>query len=201
MIPDTVFKRLILAVYASILIIVFAQLLDHGILTLNIPGYTGIAPPREVPTVNLPPGLRQGNWTGDSCVWASLISLLRWQEQPAAADFIKRNYQGGAYTSRLGGQMDLIGMRYAETHAGNTAFLEWAVRTRRGAGIVVRGGRHMVALVHLDKTRAGILDNNSVGKILWRSREDLLAEWRAAGGYAIVPVYTPPAPHVEGDRP
>ena len=40
----------------------------------------------EYPTVNLPISLRQSNWLGNknegSCVHATMISLLRWQESP-----------------------------------------------------------------------------------------------------------------------
>ena len=42
-------------------------------------------PPAEQPSANLPGGLHQRNWTGPlrqgSCVHASLVSHLRWQNQ------------------------------------------------------------------------------------------------------------------------
>jgi len=73
-------------------------------------------------------------------------------------------------------------------------FLEWACRTRRGCGITVMGGAHMVALVHLDDKWAAILDNNNVEKFLWVPRETLIAEWKASYGWAVTPIYTPAAP-------
>ena len=91
-------------------------------------------------------------------------------------------------------QLESAGIRYTQVTNGDVNFLEWACKTRRGCGITVRGGRHMVALVHLDKEWAGILDNNSVDKIKWVPRTALIAEWKASYGWAVVPVYTPSAP-------
>jgi hypothetical protein len=80
------------------------------------------------------------------------------------------------------------------TTSGDVAFLEWACRTRRGCGIAVKGGKHMVALVHLDSQWAAILDNNNVSKFIWVPRKTLLAEWHASHGWAVVPIYSPSAP-------
>ena len=90
--------------------------------------------------------------------------------------------------------MDANGIRYAYVTNGDVNFLEWACSTRRGCGIIVRGGVHMVALVHLDSEWACLLDNNSVSKFIWVPRETLIAEWKASYGWAVTPVYTPAAP-------
>jgi hypothetical protein len=52
----------------------------------------------------------------------------------------------------------------------------------------------MVDLVYLDSKRAGILDNNSVDKIKWLSREAFIADWQKSGGWAFAPVYSPTPP-------
>lgn len=152
----------------------------------------------ERPVVNVPMALRQSNWLGrrgqGSCTWATAISLLRWQGRYRTADWIRKNYGDGEMPDSYTRQLDDAGIRYAQVINGDVNFLEWACKTRRGCGITVRGGRHMVSLVHLDKEWAGILDNNSVEKIIWVPRASLIAEWKASYGWAVVPVYTPSAP-------
>ena len=155
-------------------------------------------PKKERPTVNLPLVLRQRNWLGPqregSCTWASVISLLRWQGRYQVADWIRKNYGDGEWPGDMDAKLSTIGVRFAYVTNGDVKFLEWACRTRRGCGITVMGGAHMVALVHLDNKWAGILDNNSVESIKWVPRETLIAEWKASHGWAIAPVYDPAAP-------
>ena len=153
---------------------------------------------KEMPTVNVPTADRQSNWLGGqgqgSCVWATTISLLRWQGRSRTADWIRRNYGDGEYPEDLAAKFDREGIRYAYVTNGDERFLAWACRTRRGCGITVMGGAHMVALVHLDAEWAAILDNNSVSKFKWVPRVTLIAEWKASHGWAVTPIYTPAAP-------
>jgi hypothetical protein len=155
----------------------------------------------EHPVVNLPAVLRQANWLGNkgqgSCVWASTISLLRWQGRPKTADYIRRMYGDGEYPDSFEQQVNALGIRYAMTTDGDIEFLEWAIRTRRGAAVTVKGGAHMVCLVDLDAQRACLMDNNSPQKYVWVPRESFLAEWRASHGWALTVVYAPcpPLPH------
>lgn len=170
-----------------------------GCATLEKPRET-IAPsasqrPRELPVVNIPQAFRERNWAPyrqGSCVHASTVMLLRWQGHLQLADWWRRTYHSGETWVGLERKLNAAGVRYAQTIRGDVAFLEWAIETRRGAAVVVQAGRHMVCLVHLDKQRAGLLDNNSPARIDWRSREDFLWEWRQAGGWAVTPVYSPP---------
>jgi hypothetical protein len=160
------------------------------------------AAPIEYPTINLPVALRQGNWRGNqgegSCVHASMISLFRWQGRYAMADYWRRTYGNGEWANDLADKMERDGVRFAYTVGQNdVSFLEWACSTRRGCGVTVLGGRHMVALVHLDETRAGILDNNDPQKIIWVPRQTFLAEWLNSNSWAVAIVYgpVPPLPH------
>ena len=153
------------------------------------------APPKERPTVNLPLVLRQQNWAdGGSCTWATMVSLLRWQGRYRSADWVRQHYSGGTWVDSLAEGLDVANVRYAYVANGDVKFLEWACQTRRGCGIAIRGGKHMVALVYLDSKWAALLDNNSVEEYIWVPRETLLAEWRASHGWAITPVYDPAAP-------
>jgi hypothetical protein len=164
------------------------------------PSLDGLRPASvaERPAVNLPFDLRQANWVGaqgeGSCVHATMISLLRWQGRLRTAEHWRRAYGNGEDPGGLAAKFERERIRYAYTADGDEAFLEWACRTRRGCGITVRGGAHMVALVHLDDKWAAILDNNDVSKFNWVPRETLIAEWRASYGWAVAPVYTPAAP-------
>lgn len=156
------------------------------------------APKKERPTVNIPTALRQSNWRGPqgqgSCVHATMISLFRWQYRLKTADYWRRSYGDGEWPEDLAAKFNKEGTRYAYVTNGDVKFLEWACRTRRGCGITVMGGAHMVALVHLDDKWAAILDNNNVGQFIWVPRETLIAEWKASYGWAVTPVYTPAAP-------
>jgi hypothetical protein len=152
----------------------------------------------ERPTVNIPLRLRQSNWIGNgaegSCVHATMIGLMRWQGRSDLASVWRRKYADGEWPAGLVEKFDRERIRYAYTCGGDVRFLEWAVRTRRGCGITVLGGEHMVALVHLDGKWAGLLDCNDVGKVRWVPRERLVAEWKASYGWAVTVVYSPSAP-------
>ena len=152
----------------------------------------------ERPTVNVPLALRQANWLGSyrqgSCVHATMISLFRWQGRLGMAEHWLKAYGDGEDPSGLAAKFAHEGVRYAYVTDGDVHFLEWACRTRRGCGITIKGGAHMVALVHLDTKWAALLDNNDVSKFIWVPRETLIAEWKASYGWAVSPVYTPAAP-------
>ena len=145
------------------------------------------------PVVDLPPSLRTPNWRGGSCVHASTVHLLHWQGEHELAAWWRQNYSGGEYASRLHDRLDAAGLKYAYTVDGDEAFLEWALRTRRGAGIAYFPS-HAVNLVHLDSERAGLLDNNRVNEIVWIPRDEFIANWKSYGGWAWTLVYDPPPP-------
>jgi hypothetical protein len=153
---------------------------------------------KERPVVNIPLALRQSNWRGSqgegSCVHATMISLFRWQGRLNTAERWRKTYGNGEWPGNLAAKFDREGVRYAYVENGDVRFLEWSCRTRRGCGITVMGGAHMVALVHLDEKWAAILDNNNVSKFTWVPRETLIAEWKASYGWAVAPIYTPAAP-------
>ena len=164
----------------------------------DAPGILAPEIEKEHPTVNLPLDLRQGNWRGPrgegSCTWATMVSLLRWQARYRTADWIRQNYGDGEWPDDMAQRLDNAAVRYAYVTNGDVRFLEWACRTRRGCGITIMGGGHMVALIYLDDKWAAILDNNAVEKYIWIPRETLIAEWKASLGWAIAPIYTPAAP-------
>ena len=161
---------------------------------------------RERPIVNVPLALRQVNWmvavqvsrreqqAFGSCTWAATISLLRWQGRYETADWLRQHAGGGENAEKMAHELDQAGIRYAYVTNGDVKFLEWACRTRRGCGIAIEGGEHMVALVHLDDKWAALLDSNAVESFIWVPRARLIAEWQASGGWAVTPIYSPAAP-------
>jgi hypothetical protein len=160
---------------------------------LGVNGTRARSAPSFAPVVDLPPAWRTSNWGGGSCVHASTVHLLHWQGQHELAAWWREAYSGGEYASRLHARLAAAGLRYAYTVDGDEAFLEWALRTRRGAGITYFPN-HAVNLVHLDAERAGLLDNNRVEQIVWIPRAEFLARWKAYGGWAWTLVYDPPPP-------
>jgi ABC-type bacteriocin/lantibiotic exporter with double-glycine peptidase domain len=156
---------------------------------------------RERPTINLPMKSRQRNWVDSqnsgSCVFASMIMLFRWQGRPDLAARWRQIYAGGERWTGLEAKLRDNKVPYASTHGQNdVSFLEWAIRTRRGCIVTVMEGKHMVVLVELTDTQAGILDNNSPEKVQWMPRDQFLKIWFAARSWSCTPMFTPPPPHL-----
>jgi len=153
---------------------------------------------RTLRLIDIPPVWRRQNWTGDrgqgSCVHAALVHLWHWQGRHDLADAWAARYGNGETAEGLAAKLERAGARYAETRSGEVAFLEWAIRTRRGAAVVVQNGAHMVNLVGLDRHHAHILDSNFPERIERRPREEFLRDWKQSGGWAVTPVETPPPP-------
>jgi hypothetical protein len=154
---------------------------------------------KERPVVNPPAAIRQGNWYGDkdegSCVHATMVTLLRWQGRYAMADRWRRTYGNASGPEDLAAKLDREHIRYAYTsEQRDVGFLEWACRTRRGCGVAIQGGQHMIALVHLDAQWAGLLDDNATNHYIWVPRERFIAEWLASDSWAVTPLYAPAAP-------
>jgi hypothetical protein len=152
----------------------------------------------EYPTINLPVFLRQSNWVGNrgqgSCAHATMVSLFRWQNRPCTAEEWRQNHGNGEWAESLAQKFDHEGIRYAYVTNGDVRFLDWACSTRRGCGVSVMGGKHMIALVHFDEKWAGLLDNNDVSTITWVPRDTFVAEWQNSNGWAVTPVYNPAPP-------
>lgn len=192
--------------------LVVAPLLASGPLALAafdtpaIPAVPGVVPPvirpgavRVIHTLaDIPLEWRKQNWLGrrgqGSCVHAAMRHLLHWQGQHDLAEFWARNFGDGEHFAGLAAKLDAAGVVWAGTETADENFLNWAVRTRRGAGVVVNQGSHMVNLVGLDQASAYILDSNEPDHIQQWDRDYFLQDWRRSGGWAVTPVYTPPSP-------
>lgn len=173
------------------------QLICALLILTSIPACSNYSVYYDKPVMNIPPGLRQPNWGRyGSCVHASLIMLLRWQNQNALAS--SWPYSEGEYYTRFCERLDRAGIKYASTfEKKDVSFLEWAVRTRRGCMVDCQNGRHMIILVDLDRTHATLLDNNNVKKFKKVPRDKFLKEWFNAQSWALTVVYAPPPPPIK----
>jgi len=148
--------------------------------------------------VEVPLAWRRKNWIGDrgqgSCVHAALVHLFHWQGRHDLGDWWAAHHGNGETARGLATKLEAAGVRFAQTQSGDERFLEWAIRTRRGAAVVVQNGAHMVNLVGLDRQHAHILDSNSPAAIEKWPREQFMRDWRQSGGWAVTPVGTPAAP-------
>lgn len=156
--------------------------------------------------LELPPELRTKNWGGGSCVHASNVNLLIWQGQDELAAWWRRTYSGGEYNTRLVQRLEAAGLRYAFVNGDRDAdgdgesdgeeFLEWCVRTRRGAGLFYKPS-HSINLVGLDAEYAYLLDNNATsypernGHYERVPRKEFFARWRGYGAFAWTLVLQP----------
>ena len=81
----------------------------------------------ERPQVNLPHELREWNWGGGSCVHASHVMALRWQNQLELAQWWRATFSGEESYHGLTSKMERAGVPYLATHTGDVDFLEWCV--------------------------------------------------------------------------
>jgi hypothetical protein len=160
------------------------------------------APPAETPPVNLPSTLRQRNWTVNdegSCVYASLISHVQWQHKPKLAAYIRKNFGGGEYDTRLRKNLDSLGIPYDYTLRADPRFLDWSSATRRGA-ILWWKPYHCCTFMGWatgsdGRQYATILDNNFPERFEAIERSQFLRLWAGYGGFALT-VLDDPANHI-----
>lgn len=190
-------------------------------------------------TADLPASQHQRNIGGRDgaglCVYTSFWHAALWQavsEVYGFRDWMSR-YDGGSYPEKFEKTLaqycrekGIPVPEYVQHTGGDEEVLRMALKTGRMVCVTYCGvdgpGRygsevigHMVNLVHLDDSRACILDNNFPGTFLWMSRVDFLCRWRGiqadgrafmargrggrtfpiGGGWAIVLLAPPPSPY------
>ncbi|MGE4136426.1 MAG: hypothetical protein AB7E98_12010 [Pirellulales bacterium] len=146
------------------------------------------------PVIDIPLEERQRNPDG-SCVHCSWVTCLNNQRMYALADAWFAKYRHGESAMGLRRKADAEGIRYADTTAGDVAFVEWAIRTRRGCLVNDKPG-HVRTLVGLDPATPGakayVLDNNGPPeRVIEYPRDEWIAMWQRRGGWAATPLYDP----------
>jgi len=181
---------------------------DDVIITLDPPGLPvpeqPACPPNTpcpyefLPPVDLPPEMREPNWGGGSCVHASMVSILRWQQLPELAAWWRKTYIGGETLSGLVSKSDKAGLNFAYTGDGDVNVLEWASRTRRGAVIFYKPSHSISFFGFVTKEDgqryACVMDNNRTQTYEWIPYDRFIQAWKGYGGVALTPVYSPTPP-------
>lgn len=155
------------------------------------------APAAESPPANPPVQLRQHNWTRTnergqeegSCCFASLITHARWVNRPKLADYIRANFGGGEYDSRLRSKLDSLGVNYDYTVRADPRFLDWASQTRRGS-ILWWKPYHCCTFLgwargNDDRQYAVICDNNHPSQLEFVERSSFCRLWAGYGGFSL----------------
>lgn len=158
-------------------------------------------PPAEVPIANLPEKLREWNWTDPqghgSCVHASTVYHLRWQNQLELAEWWRQNHAGGETDSSIRRYLDQAGLEYEYTVTADPAFLQKATDSRRGAIIWFYTYHcvHFCGLVEINGKRyAMICDNNRVEEYIRVPYEEFCRRWKEYGGFALSVTSFSPVP-------
>jgi hypothetical protein len=159
------------------------------LMTLCIPSKRGY--------LDLNTGLRQPNYNGGSCVYASLCTVLEWQHRTDLARLMLQNYSGGASQGNLIRACERLGIDYACTLDGDARFLEWCHRTNRGAAIFYFSNHAVTFAGYVERdgrTYAWLIDNNAPDKYIEIEKSEFVSKWKQYGGFALTSVYSPSPP-------
>lgn len=150
--------------------------------------------PYEVKSLaDIPQPWREHNWGGGSCMYASLVPILRWQGRFEDAEKIRRSYSGGQSVDGLAVICNRMGLKFAYTNTGDAGFLEWCSSTRRGAAIHYFPN-HAVTFCGFEDAQAVLIDNNRPKDYIRIPKATFISRWRGYGGRALTVVYTVPPP-------
>lgn len=179
----------------SLVVVVLLSLgCDQQYQRLQSPGW-------EAPIVALPAELRQRNWLGSqgegSCVHASLVTHLRWQNQLDLADAWRRSYGNGEYGQRLRDKLQANQIKFAFTNEANPAFLDWAHHTRRGCILWWKQNHCCTFAGYVTDGRTVwcvIIDNNHPERLEFTERNEFIRRWEAFGGFGLAVMGDPIGP-------
>ena len=131
------------------------------------------------------------------CVFTSIQYSAWWQNESRLKDFQAkmRSEPGGGYPEKVTAMIRKYGAgtQYIQYQGRDPSIIELALKTGR-LPAVTWGGNHMLTCVHLDASRAAIVDNNSPDRVQWMSRSQFLQKWTQGGGGWVVILLNPPPP-------
>lgn len=111
------------------------RLFAIALAVLCLAGCDGLAPmpaatpkPLELPVVNVPRAEREWNWGGGSCVHASTVMHLRWQNAMELADYWRKTYAGGESYNGLTSKLNRNKVPYYATAGGGGQDIAWEAR-------------------------------------------------------------------------
>jgi hypothetical protein len=153
--------------------------------------------PEKKAYLDLNTNLRQLNYNGGSCVYASLCIVLDWQHRSDLSNRLRHNYSGAASQGDLIRACESLGINYAYTIKGDPEFLEWCDRTNRGAAIFYFNNHAVTFAGYITRDKqkyAWLIDNNAPSKYIEVPKNQFIAEWKKYGGFALTSVYSPSPP-------
>ncbi len=121
-----------------------------------------------------------------SCLHAAVQDLLRWQGLDATADYWRAHFGGPADLEDVMRIADSLGLKHAETDAGDEQFLAYCTAHRLGAAIyweVDRPGDHAIVFCGFDRDEAVLLGTNRP-ETTRMPKSEFLRCWRDCGGGA-----------------
>lgn len=127
---------------------------------------------------------RQRN-RASSCVHASTVMELRWLHLVSQADQWWLKYRGGESAGPHRRKLEACGHKFLMTSNGDERVLEYAIASRRGAG-VTWGGAHMVFFAGRVNGNVVLIDNNAIQRYKTQPWGEFLREWRNCGAWAFV---------------
>lgn len=139
------------------------------------------------------------------CTFRSAEYLARWQEVPqlyGLPEWMKsKGIAGGGYPTkqaemvrRISEDRQMAVPLFVQYEGRDPAIIELALATGRPVGVTWQAN-HMLCCVHLDESRAAIVDNNDPHRVQWFSREVFLRKWtQGGGGWAFILLQSPPPP-------
>ena len=98
--------------------------------------------PIELPIVNIPRAEREWNWGGGSCVHASTVMHLRWQNAMELADYWRKTYSGGESYNGLTSKLNRNRVPFYATAGGGGQDIARAEATDFASFISGRGGSY-----------------------------------------------------------
>lgn len=157
------------------------------------------------PPADVPFPLRVKNYAGGSCYHASTQVALRWADQGAIADNWRKNFGGGASTSKIASVLDHYGIPYKRTYlvgrgpneSADISILNYAHDHRLVAAIhyFTNHAISFLGWVRKDgQDMACLLDNNRTAGFIFVPKREFLVRWKNYGGGAIVPLVDAPPP-------
>lgn len=166
-------------------------------------------------TIDLPAAHHRRNEGGTDgaglCVWAAIEMAGKWSNVESLAGLwaTMKAQPGGGWPERVDRVLQEVApdLAYVQYEGADPTIMEAALRSGRAVCITYGYGEfyrrrgsdtiaHMVLLVHLDATKAAIIDSNDPEHVTWMSRSELLKRWvhPTGQGWTVVLLAPPPPP-------
>ncbi len=182
------------------------------------------AKPVEIPAAGIPRSLREWNWGGGSCVFASWVMVERRLNEMSLADYVRKTYSGGESYNGVTSKMKKLGVPYYASSGGggqdvavkSVILADWADQNlhewygtfrgdvdvldrctaERRAAVIFYYPNHSIMFCGFSGDLAYVMDNNRIESYIAIPKKEFIPNWRRYGGVAIVPTHSNPPPPI-----